>query len=182
LYISDSSILKKNVKNFIDDVSLKYVKLKYINYLTPSQMCKYYNESKINLIFSGRDAFPRTITESLACGCYNIALDTLSDGKNVINNIFGTVIGDENSTIKFHKSRSISYINNNIFWKQIIYILNQYFDHQKISTESIKLYNNDNIISIIYILNQYFDHQKISTESIKLYNNDNNNDNIISII
>jgi|TARA_B110000971_G_C20038478_1_gene515972 hypothetical protein len=141
LYVSDASILQRNVENFTDTNVLKYVKLKYINYLTPFQMCKYYNESRINLILSGRDAFPRTISESLACGCYNIALDTLSDGKNIINNIFGTIVGDKNGLLEIRKSCSLSYKNNNNLWEQILNISNQQYDYEKIAYESIKLYN-----------------------------------------
>jgi hypothetical protein len=145
LYVSDKSILKTKIDNFIEIADLNYVSLKFVNYLTPQQMNIYFNQSKINLIFAGRDAFPRTITESLFSGCYNIALDTLSDGKNVINNIFGKVIGDEDGLLKLLTSKSISYENNDILWRQISSIATHTFDHANISLQSRQQYNYENI-------------------------------------
>ena len=104
------------------------------------------NKSTINLIFSGRDAFPRTITESLAAGCYNIVLDTLSDGKSSITNIFGEVIGNPNGNFKILKSKSISYETDSYLWKQIIDRSKRNFNHEKISLESKEKYNYKNIL------------------------------------
>jgi hypothetical protein len=149
IYISDKELLKNKVQNFIDEKNLKYVNLTYDNYLTPTDLNIYMNKSKINLIFSGRDAFPRTITETLCAGCYNIALDTLSDGKNVIVNPFGKIIGNEKYIIEILKSSSISYINNNKLWEEILDINKNVFDHSKISSEALKEFSFEKILASI---------------------------------
>ena len=147
IYISDHLILKKNIINFIDNSNLNYVKLLFDNYLSPTNLNEYMNKSKINLIFSGRDAFPRTITESLLAGCYNIALDTLSDGKSIYDNKFGELVGDINGNLILLKNKSISYINNPYLWKQIINIHKKSFDHKEIYLSSKKKFSVYNIIS-----------------------------------
>ena len=120
LYISDLNILKKKYKNFIDDNELVYVNLKYDNYLTPNEMCKYMNKSKNNLIFSGRDAYPRTISETLECGCFNIILDTLSDGKYAINEKNGIILGNKNWELILKEKNSLSYVSNDEIWGNIL--------------------------------------------------------------
>jgi hypothetical protein len=149
IYISDKELLKNKVQNFVDEKKLNHVNLTYDNYLTPTDLNIYMNKSKINLIFSGRDAFPRTITETLCAGCYNIALDTLSDGKNVITNPFGKVISDEKCSVEILKSNSISYVNNNKIWKEILDINKNVFDHSKISSQALKKFNFEKILASI---------------------------------
>jgi hypothetical protein len=63
--------------------------------------------SKNNLIFSGRDANPRIISEALSCGCYCVLLNILSDGYSIIkdNNIFGKIIKCNKI---YERSRSLS--------------------------------------------------------------------------
>ena len=91
------------------------------------------NKSKINLIFSGRDAFPRTISESLCAGCYNVALSTLSDGKNVLKDIFGKVIYLADTNMIIRKSGSLSYKNNNKLWFYLVNLSYNIIDHKSIS-------------------------------------------------
>lgn len=143
LYISDQLILKEKYKNFISKKELKNIDLTYDNYLTPEKLNIYMNESKINLIFSGRDAFPRTITETLYAGCYNIALDTLSDGKNIFIKPYGEIIGDKNLPLELLKSKSLSYINNKNLWNKILDVSKQKFDHKNIAIEAKKNFSYD---------------------------------------
>jgi hypothetical protein len=141
IYISDKELLKKNVENFIDPTELNFVNLQFDNYLTPEQLNIYMNKSKINLIFSGRDAFPRTISETMSAGCYNVALDTLSDGKNVISGLCGEIINISDGCINIRKSKSLSYVNNSKLWNYITNINYSNIDHKSISItyNSIKI-------------------------------------------
>ena len=97
------------------------------------------------MLFSGRDACPRVISESLACGCYNIALNTLSDGKLYYDNLFGELIRNTNIELIYKTNKSISYSNNPILWKHIINISKKIFNHEDISKKSIKKFNINNI-------------------------------------
>ena len=82
-----------------------------------------YNRSKIHLITSGRDCFPRTIPESISCGCFNVALDILSDGLSFIraNPILGKVVDTSGSIIKLEPNYNVTIaIKNDFIEKQII--------------------------------------------------------------
>ena len=69
--------------------------------LSKKQLREIYNRSRVHLVTSGRDCFPRTIPESLVCGCYNIVLDILSDGTSVIgeNPWLGKVVETKDAPI-----------------------------------------------------------------------------------
>ncbi len=69
-----------------------------------------FNNSRFHVITSGRDCFPRTIPESLVCGCHILALDILSDGLSVLRNnpMLGTVIETSADRISLQPSYNIS--------------------------------------------------------------------------
>lgn len=137
-----------NVGN-LDQYSSKLAKLQYVNLIsydktTYNNIVELFNISKINLIFSGRDAVPRVVTESLACGCYNIALDTISDGKYLYNNICGLILSFPNIKKIYDKtSKSISYISNDQIFREIIKYKDDKFDHQKISAQFLNSLSYD---------------------------------------
>ncbi len=82
-----------------------------------------YNRSKTHLVTSGRDCFPRTIPESISCGCFNIILDILSDGLTLIksNPLLGKVIDTSNEIPILEPSFSISVeLKNDSLERQII--------------------------------------------------------------
>jgi hypothetical protein len=147
LYISDRTILKDNIPNFIDPLSLKSVTLTYKNYLTPEELNIEMNKSKINLTFSGRDASPRTISETLAAGCYNVALDTLTDGKSYYNKVFGELVGESSLPLQVKRRKSVSYISHDKLWKPILNLLNKTIQHEYISKRSKKMFNDEFIIT-----------------------------------
>lgn len=152
LYISKEEHLKLNVHNFIDKSKLKYVNVIFKHSISPKELNILLNQSKIHLLFSGRDACPRTISETLACGCYNIALSTLSDGSSYFNNEkIGTLIDDsKKSELILGKSTSLRYTNCNLIWYKIIDIYNKNnFNHKYISEYSKKLYTLENIVNKI---------------------------------
>lgn len=138
----------------ITGVSNYSSKFKHINLtikyeLSKKDLIKVYNQSKNNIIFSGRDAFPRVICESAACGCYNIALDTLCDGTSFFSNIdLGILVGDEIVEKKII-NYSLIYESSKIIWKKIIFELNKKRNHNLISYLYKKNYNIDNTLNDI---------------------------------
>ena len=114
--------------------NLKYVNLVSYDKITYDKIIELFNEAKINLMFSGRDALPRVVTESLGCGCFNIALDTMTDGKYLYNDIFGSMLSYPNlDKIYDESSKSISYLSNDIIFADILKYKDQVFDHKLIS-------------------------------------------------
>jgi hypothetical protein len=148
IYVSNKSLLKESIINYNDDYS--YIELEYYNNITPKILNRLYNKTKINLTLSGRDAVPRTISESLAAGCYNIALDTLSDGKNYFNNIYGELVGGNNELVVLRKSNySLSYLGSEYIWKCLLNIHSKSYNHEMISISSMKEYNIKNLLKHI---------------------------------
>jgi hypothetical protein len=148
IYVSNENILRDSVHNYIPLTNLKCVDLQYKTNLPPNELNILYNRSKINLVFSGRDASPRTISESLICGCYNIALDTLSDGKDYYDNEIGEIIDNGDGIIEIKESKSIGYINDEIIWKKIIKIHQKNYNHEEISINFKKKLDKSKIIII----------------------------------
>jgi hypothetical protein len=151
LYISNEEYLKLNVHNFIDKSKLKYVNVIFKHNIPPKELNILLNQTKIHLLFSGRDACPRTISETLSSGCYNIALSTLSDGISYFNNKkIGTLIDSKKSELILGKSKSLRYTNCNLIWSKIVDIYNENnFDYKYISEYSKKLYTLENIVNKI---------------------------------
>ncbi len=111
-------------------------------------LLKFYNRSKINLLFSGRDALPRVIIESLCCGCYNIALDTLTDGKFFYIEPFGKILTFPSIEKVYEKiGKSISYKSNDLIYKTILEYLNIEHNPNKISYEFRQYIRNYNKIN-----------------------------------
>tara|TARA_A100000164_G_C21892135_1_gene765935 strand:- start:181 stop:1605 length:1425 start_codon:yes stop_codon:yes gene_type:complete len=78
--------------------------------ISKKELCEIYNKSKSHVVTSGRDCFPRTIPESIACGCHVLALDILSDGLSVLseNPLIGTVIDTKEDLFSLEPSYSTS--------------------------------------------------------------------------
>lgn len=139
IYVSSKELLKERVQEFKDDY--QNINVEYYSNLKPKELNRLFNQTMINLLFSGRDACPRTISESLAAGCYNVALDTLSDGKSYYNVSFGELVGNDSLKVQLRKSGSLSYVDDNQLWKTIIEIHDKDINHELISVESKKQYN-----------------------------------------
>jgi len=150
IYIGDlNSILSANdMKNLLS--SLSFVSIENKKSCTSEEMIDVYNKSKINILFSGRDAYPRVISESAACGCFNIALDTLSDGKPFYDGYMGALIGDSSVKKMLRQAGSLSYVPDEKLWKQIVVYMDTVFDHKNISIQSKNKYNVENVIKSIY--------------------------------
>jgi len=78
--------------------------------ISKEELCKLYNESKHHIITSGRDCFPRTIPESIVCGCHLLVLDIISDGLTIIeqNPLVGTVIDTNEDILTIESSYNVS--------------------------------------------------------------------------
>ena len=136
----------------MDDYIPKLINVKLTNYIscTKEKLISIYNRSKINIILSGRDAAPRVVYESAACGCFNIALDTLSDGKNFYDGYLGILVGDPNLPKILKKSLSLSYEPSVQLWEKIMPYLKLTYDHTNISIYFKTKYNLQNVINDIY--------------------------------
>jgi hypothetical protein len=97
--------------------------------------------TKVNILFSGRDAFPRVIVESGACGCFNIALNTISDAKFYYDGELGTLVGSDEVSIEILRSRSMAYISNDIIWDKMYNLMIQTYDYKTISLKNRMKYN-----------------------------------------
>ena len=134
----------------IEKFNLKCVKITNYAFCEKEELVKVFNKCRINILFSGRDAYPRVISESAACGCFNIALDTLSDGKNFYDGVLGALVGDPGIAKKISNSSSLCYEPNPKLWDQVIQYLNMTFDHENISVQFKKKYNMRNVMEEIY--------------------------------
>ncbi len=78
--------------------------------ITKNELLEIYNQSKSHIITSGRDCFPRTIPESVVCGCHVLVLDIISDGLSVIegNPLIGTIIDTKSDIFIVETSYSVS--------------------------------------------------------------------------
>lgn len=126
----------------------KNVKLEFKINLSRNELIDIYNNSRNNMIFSGRDAFPRVMAESSACGCFNIVLDTLDDGISLCDGILGKIVGDDNVSKNF-SGGSLSYKSDKILWSKIIKELEIKRDHNEISLKYRNDYNVENLIKQI---------------------------------
>ena len=102
------------------------------------------------MLFSGRDAVPRVIFESSACGCYNIALDTLSDGKYFYNNNeIGTLIGSPTIKLTKRPSYSLAYEDDDFLWKVMYDLGTKKYDHEKIALTYYECFSIDHSINVL---------------------------------
>ena len=118
--------------------TLNYVTYISYDYLNTNELITLFNRTKINLLFSGRDSLPRVLIESLACGCYNIALDTITDGKYLYTTIFGQILSFTDVKKTYQSiPKSISYESDDKIFKKIISYKDTNFNHKSISLKFI---------------------------------------------
>lgn len=143
IYVGNLTQITKD-KNY--QKKFKNIKLDNKNNVSKQEIINIYNRSKINMLFSGRDAYPRVIPESLSCGCFNIALDTLKDGISIYDGFFGKLVGDASVEIIII-NESNSYVPSIKLWNPIIKLVKKNYNHDKISVEFKKKYNINNFIN-----------------------------------
>jgi len=140
------------------DAMSKYTKFRYINTtvkrgLNSEEMNLYYNKCKCLMVTFGRDANPRVISESLSCGCFNIILDLLSDGKHVVknNDILGKIIKIPNRNISFEASyKSVKCVLTDAQYDEMYNLIKQEYDHQLIAKTFTETYNVDNTVNSLH--------------------------------
>ena len=119
--------------------------------ISGEELCSVFNRCKIHLVTSGRDCFPRTIPESAACGCFNLALDILSDGLTVIgdNPVLGAVIDSSRDLMILEESHSITI---ELLGDSIISQISDHIDEKKnplmISTLAKSLFPTEEMIQL----------------------------------
>ena len=135
MYVGDLALIRKNYNLPSFGLYPSCITFENRNNVNGHDLRDLYNESKVNLLFSGRDAVPRVIFESAACGCYNVCLDTISDGKYFFDNpILGSLVGIANAELVKRPSKSVAYKDTNELWKLVYEASAQEFDHVKIAT------------------------------------------------
>ena len=107
-----TSIALVGVEEGVDNLKKRWSEYNVEIYgrISKEDLGKLYNRSKNHLITSGRDCFPRTIPESISCGCFNLVLDILSDGVSIFreNPGIGRVIDTSGSITILEPNYSIS--------------------------------------------------------------------------
>lgn len=131
-------------KNLDKYARFKYVKTTIKRGLSSNEMNNMYNMSKTLLVTFGRDANPRVISESLNCGCYNIILDILSDGKDIVANnpLFGQVIKIPGKNIIYNPTyKSVKCILTDEQHNHIYNLIKKDYDHALIANTFANTYN-----------------------------------------
>jgi len=114
--------------------NLNYTKYYNFEHLEPADLCTLYNNTKVNLMFSGRDALPRVVLESLACGCYNVALDSITDGKFLYREPMGSLLSFPELGYVYNSStKSICYKSDDCIFDKLIQYKYRVYDHFNIS-------------------------------------------------
>ncbi len=114
--------------------NLKYVTYYNFDKLKANELTIMYNRSRINVILSGRDALPRVILEGFACGCYNIALDTLTDGKMLYFEPIGTILAFPHLDLTYNtRAKSVGYVSDVSIYDELIKFKYRTYDHYEIS-------------------------------------------------
>jgi hypothetical protein len=135
VYVGDIALIRKNYNLPSFGLYPSCIIFENRNNANGNELRELYNDSKVNLLFSGRDAVPRVIFESSACGCYNVCLDTISDGKYFFENpILGSLVGIANAELVKRPSKSVSYKDDNELWKMVYEASIIVHDHSKIAT------------------------------------------------
>ncbi|CAI2358488.1 Glycosyltransferase [uncultured virus] len=153
IYIGDLKKVQLDYK--ITLPSLQHVKLDNKISCNSNELINVYNACKTNLLFSGRDAFPRVLCESAACGCFNIGLDTMSDGKEVYGNpTLGKLLsyrsGKDALPINTDvRTGSFYYASHDKIFEDMSKLMMQTYDHCKISAEFKKAYTQDRVVDAI---------------------------------
>jgi hypothetical protein len=79
------------------------------------------------------------------CGCYNIAFDTITDGKFLYVEPMGKILKFDNATKIYNKSiKSIGYEYNEIIFTTILDEIEVERNHNEISLCFVNLYKNYN--------------------------------------
>lgn len=185
IFIGDLNVITGN-SNY--SAKFKYIKLSFEFNVCKNRLIEIYNLSKNNLIMSGRDAFPRVVAESASCGCFNIGLNTLTDGTSVYDGEIGILLGDSTVPTEIIKD-SLSYLPNEKIFDKIIIEINKQRNYNQISLNYKKNYNIDILIEqinlIINKLNSYSNshsHSNLNDKILLDKHNLNNSNNETSKI
>ena len=133
--------------------TLKNIQITIKKGLSCTEMNQYYNLSKNLLITFGRDANPRVMSESLSCGCFNIVLDILSDGKDVIENnpVLGRLIKISQQNISYEASyKSVKCTLTADQYNEIYNLITLRHDHVEIANTFKTVYDKVLITNNMY--------------------------------
>lgn len=121
--------------------------------LIVTEMIEAYNSCKCILITFGRDATPRAMSEAAKCGCFNVVLDILSDGQDMIinNPKLGKIINVPDKQKSYETSyKSVRCDLTRIQYDEMYNLLTANYDHKLISDEFNKDYDEKLVTKNIY--------------------------------
>jgi len=162
LFIGDTGEMPELTKSL--NKKRKHVLIDSPGFVEFDELVTLYNDSRSNLIFSGRDCNPRVIAESMRCGCHNISLDILSDGISLLkeNPILGTVIKTNGFKPEFRSGRSISLVPDIELFHSILNAAMKDHNHFAIGLLAEELLKSENAIEW-YKIKEQFAHYFSST-------------------
>jgi len=150
VYVGDMNTVRKNYDLPSFGLYPSSISFENINNIDSNGLRELYNNSKVNLMFSGRDAVPRVIFESSACGCYTVCLDSISDGKYFFENpILGSLVGITNSELVKRPSKSAAYKDTDELWKLVYDAGSSVYDHVKIATTYADTFSLKNCVDAV---------------------------------
>ncbi len=133
--------------------NFKHVKTTIRRNLVVSEMIEAYNSCSCILITFGRDATPRAMSEAAKCGCFNVVLDILSDGQDMImnNSKLGKIITVPENQKSYETSyKSVRCDLTKLQYDEMYSLLTGTYDHKLISEEFNKDYNEEMVTQNIY--------------------------------
>jgi hypothetical protein len=155
--------------------------VKEINYknidiiINPDNIDHYYNDSKIHLLTSSRDAQPRTISESMYNGCFNLITSTLVEGKHLVNDYTGLILKTKNIFDNENECYEPDPKNNRHIFNKIIEYTKMNIDNElvKMSIKNIaspyKIINKINNVKYLFISYNLPGSGGASTNLYKIY-------------
>jgi len=155
-FVGDLSLLSQELTLRLNKaLEYDHVHLACYDRLDRSELVNIYNQSVAMVSFSGRDANPRVLGESQSCGCYNLVLDTLTDGKCrfIRNPVLGEIIRtyERIST----QSDSVMAVPDDRMFKNIYDATQRHYDHHAISKTAQQLSSNsvDQLLELLDLSN-----------------------------
>jgi hypothetical protein len=114
-------------------------------YIKHNNVLKFYNLSKCHLITSSKDSQPRTICESISQNCFNIVLDTLTEGLHLVKGKYGKVIKTINKVYDNHYKvyKYQEHENDHIMFNEIIETVNNIKEKINMSVFQKELFNEN---------------------------------------
>lgn len=151
---SNLSILVLNKDDNDDLEELRKMNYPHLRIIITSNPDLYYEYCHHHLLTSGRDAQPRTITETISKGVHNIVLDTLTNGIHIFRDtkIFGTIL----PTNKTYKGKHYIPIADKTLFDRLELTAKTRRNHQRIGRLAYQVLSREKLL--LELLGPVYDH------------------------